>query len=289
MGRSAVPRVRLRTAIATATIAVGTVIAAAGPASAATTWTPAGYDHADALTQSQGMATIVRAGTTQVRYTGVGTIPLSVRAEGWDHVGDPDSVAGYYVEPYEHAGATAKMYRAQAPDGSWREYVHTLDAGEVYNNSFDTISPAGSWMLSGEWNTMNRLLGFATPGINPAAVPGANLPTAFTVHLDHAVRNVQGCDFFTAQTLLCASDDAATDLFGIAKPLLQIDLARPLDGADVTGHVTALRPLPLSSICSGSFEVEVVDYAGGTLRVLVMSPGFCVVVDSKSWRFRQAP
>ena len=79
---------------------------------------------------------------------------------------------------------------------------------------------------------------------------------------------------------------AHRDLFGIAKPLLQIDLARPLDGADVTGHVTALRPLPRSSICSGAFEVEGVDYAGGTLRVLVMSPGFCVVVDSKSWRFR---
>jgi len=279
-------RVHLRAAIATATIAVGTVIAAAGPASAATTWTTAGYDHADALTQSQGMATIVRAGVTQLRYTGVGTIPLSVRVEGWDHVGDPDSVAGYYVEPYEHAGATAKMYRMQAPDGSWHEYVHALDPGEAYNNSFDTISPTGAWLLSGEWNTMNRLLGFAAPGLNPAAVPGANLATAFTVHLDHAVRNVQGCDFFTAQTLLCASDDAATDLFGIAKPLLQIDLARPLDGADVTGHVTALRPLPRSSICSGAFEVEGVDYAGGTLRVLVMSPGFCVVVDSKSWRFR---
>src|SRR5436305_3084427 len=274
--------------IAVTVTAVLALLLVASPAFAADTWTTAGYDHADALTQSQGMATIVRAGVTQLRYTGVGTIPLSVRVEGWDHVGDPDSVAGYYVEPYEHAGATAKMYRVQAPDGSWREYVHALDPGEVYNNSFDTVSPSGAWLLSGEWNTMNRLLGFATPGLNPAAVPGANLPTAFTVHLDHAVRNVQGCDFLTAQTPLCASDDAATDLFGIAKPLLQIDLARPLDGADVTGHVTALRPLPLSSICSGSFEVEGVDYAGGTLRVLVMSPGFCVVLDSTSWRLRRS-
>jgi hypothetical protein len=280
-------RLRLPAALGAATVAVAAVFVVAGPASAATTWTTNGYDHADALTQSQGMATIVRSGGTQVRYTGVGTIPLSVRVEGWDHVGDPDSVAGWYVEPYEHAGATAKMYRVQAPDGSWREYVHTLGTDEAYNNSFDTISPDGAWMLSGEWNTMTRLLGFATPGLNPAAVPGANLPTAFTVHLDHAVRNVQGCDFFSAQTLLCASDDAATDLFGIAKPLLQIDLGRPLDGADVTGHVTALRPLPLQSLCSGSFEVEGVDYAAGTLRVLVMSPGFCVVIDSKSWRFRQ--
>lgn len=286
-------RVRCRTVIAVTTaVALGTVaavVATAGPAFAAT-WTTTGYDHADALTQSQGLATIVRAGGTERRYTGVGTIPLSVRVEGWDHVGDPDSVAGYYVEPYEHAGATAKMYRAQAPDGTWREYVHALRPDEAFNNSFDAISPDGAWMLSGEWNTMTRLLGFATPGLNPAAVPGANLPTAFTVHLDSPVRDVQGCTFFSARTLLCASDDAATDLFGMLKPLLRVDLARPLDGADVTGHVTALRPLPLSSICSGSFEVEGVDYdrADGTLRVIVMSPGICVVLDSKSWRLRQA-
>jgi hypothetical protein len=282
------PHARLRTAVAAATVL--TVLALASPASAATSWTTAGYDHADALTQSQGMATIVRPGGTQLRYTGVGTIPLSVRSEGWDHVGDPDSAAGYYVEPYEHAGATAKMYRAQAPDGTWREYVHTLGADETYNNSFDAISPSGAWMVSGEWNTMNRLLGFATPGLNPAAIPAANLPTAFTVHLDHPVRNVQGCAFLATQTLLCASDDAATDLFGMVKPLLRIDLARPLDGADVTGHVTALRPLPLSSLCSGAFEVEGVDYdrSSGILRAIVMSPGICVVLDSKSWRLRRA-
>lgn len=240
---STMPRARLRTSI-TATVVAAVVVAVASPAAAATTWTTAGYDHADALTQSQGLATIVRPSGTQLRYTGVGTIPLPVRVEGWDHVGDPDSVAGWYVEPYEHAGATAKMYRAQAPDGTWREYVHALGADEAYNNSFDAISPDGAWMVSGEWNTMTRLLGFATPGLNPAAVAGANLPTAFTVRLDHAVRNVQGCTFFSAQTLLCASDDAATDLFGMAKPLLRVDLARPLDGAGVTGHVTALRPLP---------------------------------------------
>jgi hypothetical protein len=269
---------------------VVTVLAVAAPAFAATGWTTTGYDHAGALTQSQGLATIVRPGGTELRYTGVGTIPVSVRVEGWDHVGDPDSVAGWYVEPYEHAGASAKMYRAQAPDGSWREYVHALGPDEAYNNSWDAISPDGGWLLSGEWNTMTRLLGFATPGLNPAAVPGANLATAFTVRLDHPVRNVQGCDLLDARTLLCASDDGATDLFGIAHPLLRVDLARPLDGADVTGHVTALRPLPLSSLCSGTFEVEGVDYNGadGTLRVIVMSPGFCVVVDSKSWRFRQS-
>lgn len=282
------PRRPVRIAV-TLTAVLGLVLVAS-PAFAAGAWTTTGYDHADALSQSQGLATIVRSGGTQLRYTGVGTIPLSVRAQGWDHVGDPDSRAGWYVEPYEHAGATAKMYRAQAPDGTWREYVHALGPDEAYNNSWDAIAPNGAWMLSGEWNTMTRLLGFATPGLNPAAVPGANLPTAFTVRLDHPVRNVQGCAFQDSRTLLCSSDDGATDLFGIAKPLLRLDLVRPLDGADVTAHVTALRPLPLSSFCSGTFEVEGTDYdpATATLRVIVMSPGFCVVVDSKSWRFRQS-
>jgi hypothetical protein len=278
----------LRIAVVSGTVIA--IVAAGSPAFAATNWTTTGYDHADALTQSQGLATIVRPSGTQLRYTGVGTIPLSVRTEGWDHVGDPDSVAGWYVEPYEHAGATAKMYRAQAPDGTWREYVHALGPDEAYNNSWDAISRDGAWMLSGEWNTMTRLLGFATPGLNPAAVPGTNLPTAFTVHLDHAVRNVQGCTFFSARTLLCGSDDPGTDLFGIAKPLLRLDLARVLDGTDGTAHVTALRPLPLSSFCPGSFEVEGTDYdpATGILRVIVMSPGICVIIDSKSWRFRQS-
>jgi hypothetical protein len=127
------------------------------------------------------------------------------------------------------------------------------------------------------------------PGLNPAAVAGADLPLAFTVHLDHPVRDVQGCDFFDATTLLCSSDDPDGSLFGITKPLLQVDLARSPDGSDVDGHVTALRRLPLTSACSGSFEVEGIDYQAGddTLRVIVMSPSVCVLFDSKTWRLRQ--
>lgn len=275
------------------TLVVVTVLAAAlvvaAPAHAATTWVAVGSDHARALDESQGLTVIRRGGTVEYRYTGVATIPAGVAVRGYDHVGDPDSVAGWYVEPYQRSDQGAKMFRAQAPDGSWHEYVHALAPGEAYNNSWDAISPDGSWMLAGEWGTMDRILGFATPGLNPAALPGANLPTAFVVHLDHAVRDVQGCDFYSATRLLCSSDDPDGTLFGIAKPLLQVDLARTPDGADVTGHVTALRQLPLSSACSGTFEVEGIDYqpSDGTLRVIVMSPGVCVVFDSKTWRFAQ--
>jgi hypothetical protein len=174
------------------------------------------------------------------------------------------------------------MFRVQAPSGAWSEYVHPLAAGEAYNNSWDAITPSGAWMLAGEWDTMTRLLGFATPGLNPAATP-ANLPIAFTVQLDQPVRDVQGCDFYSATVLLCSSDDGTT------KPLLQLDLAHALDGTNVVAHVTVLRPLPQSSACTGSFEAEGIDYqpSDGTLHVIVMSPSICVAFDSKTWRFTQ--
>jgi len=189
----------MRPLIIRRTIVIVTVLAAtlavAAPAHAATSWVTVGSDHGRALDESQGLTVIRRGGTVEYRYTGVGTIPAGVAARGYDHVGDPDSVAGWYVEPYQRSDQGAEMFRAQAPDGTWSEYVHALASGEAYNNSWDAISPDGAWMLAGEWGTMDRLLGFATPGPNPAAVPGANLPTAFTVHLDHAVRDVQGCEF----------------------------------------------------------------------------------------------
>lgn len=250
-----------------------------------------GSDRADPLTESQGLASVEVPAGSPNRYTGIGTVPLALSVRGWNHVGDPDaSYDGHYVEPYQRDDGNTKMFRVQAPDGGWSEYVHTLSAGEARNNSWSAISPDGQWMLAGEWGTMNRLLVFPTPGVNPATSPSANLPQAATVHLDHAVRDVQGCDFLDATTLLCSSDDPEGTLFGITKPLLRIDLSAPPTGAaDVTGHVTALRQLPLRSACSGSFEAEGVDYdrRTGTLRVIVVSPGFCVLTDSKTYRFTQ--
>lgn len=260
-------------------------LAPATPAQAAASWTTVGSDRARALDESQGLTAIRRNGAVEYRYTGVGTIPADVSARGYDHVGDPDSVSGWYVEPYQRADQNGKMFRAQSPTGAWSEYVHPLSANETYNNSWVALS--GSWMLSGEYGTMDRLLGFAAPGLNPAAA--SPLPLAFKVNLDHAVRDVQGCDFFSATVLLCSSDDPAGTLFGITKPLLQIDLSRTPDGNDLTGHVTALRQLPLTSACSGTFEAQGIDYqeGDGTLRVIVMSPSVCVIIDSKTWRFRQ--
>jgi hypothetical protein len=262
-----------------------------GSALAATTvgpWTPLGSDRARPLDESQGLATVVRPDGGSIRYTGVGTIPAEDGARGWNHVGDPGSRLGYYVEPYQSDTNGAKMFRVQAPDGTWSEYVHRLASWEALNNSFATLSMDGRWLVSGEWGTMDRLLVYPSPGI-AATDPARDLPYAFAIRLDHPVRDVQGCDFTSATRLLCSSDDPDGTLLGMTKPLLQVDLAAVPGGSDVAGHVSALGQLPLDSACSGSFEVEGIDYDGrdGTLRVVVMSPGICVAFDSKTWRFRR--
>jgi len=282
-------RAALTGLVALATAAA--VLSTATPATAADTWTEVGSDRADPLTESQGLASVEVPANSANRYTGIGTIPLSVSSRGWNHVGDPDaSYDGYYIEPYQADSGTAKMYRVQSPGGTWSEYVHALSGGEALNNSWVAIAPSGQWMLSGEYGTMTRFLVFPTPGVNASTSPSVNLPQASTVTLDHAVRDVQGCDFVTATRLLCSSDDPAGTLFGITKPLLQIDLSAEPGTANVTGHVTALRQLPLRSSCSGTFEAEGIDYdrRTGTLRVIVVSPGFCVLTDSKTYRFTKS-
>ncbi|MFI7501057.1 hypothetical protein ACIBVL_21650 [Streptomyces sp. NPDC049687] len=291
--RPARPRRHVVRTVRTAFVALATATAvalfAAPPASAADTWTEVGSDRADPLTESQGLTSVEVPANSANRYTGIGTIPLSVSTRGWNHVGDPDaSYDGYYVEPYQSDSGTSKMYRVQTPGGTWAEYVHALGSGEALNNSWVAVTPNSQWMLSGEWGTMTRFLVFPTPGANASTSPSANLPQVSTIRLDHAVRDVQGCDFTGPTTLLCSSDDPAGTLFGITKPLLRIDLsAEPNGTSDVTGHVTALRQLPLRSSCSGTFEAEGIDYdrRTGTLRVIVVSPGFCVLTDSKTYRF----
>ncbi|MEU5095658.1 hypothetical protein [Streptomyces sp. NPDC020996] len=282
-------RRRTATSAALVALAVLAVLSDTPAASAADTWTEVGSDRADPLTESQGLASVeVPAGSAN-RYTGIGTIPLGVSSRGWNHVGDPDaSYDGHYIEPYQRDDGAAKMFRVQAPDGTWSEYTHALGSGEALNNSWVAVSPDGQWMLAGEYGTMNRLLVFPTPGVNPSTSPSANLPQVSTVRLGHAVRDVQGCDFSGPTTLLCSSDDPDGTLFGVTKPLLQIDLSAPPNGtSDVSGQVTALRQLPLRSACSGTFEAEGIDYdrRTGTLRVIVVSPGFCVLTDSKTYRF----
>ncbi|MFD7160914.1 hypothetical protein ACFV9C_40455 [Kribbella sp. NPDC059898] len=257
-------------------------------AQAVTGWHVVGSDNARPLDESQGLATVTRGGSTQYRYTGVGTIPSDLLVRGWNHVGDPGASQGWYVEPYQRDDRGGKLYRVQSPSGAWSTYTHALESWEANNNSFAAVSPDAQWLVTGEWGTMDRLLVLPMPGV-AATDPSKNLPYAAAVRLDHQVRDVQGCDFVNATQLLCSSDDPDGSLFGTTKPLLQVDLSAPVGSSDVTGHVTSLGQLPLHSSCSGNFEVEGLDYyePDGTLRVVVMSPGVCVGIDSKTYRFQR--
>jgi hypothetical protein len=276
-----------RTSVLLAFVAM---LAALSPsvAQAAGTWTPIGSDVARPLDESQGLATVVRGGTTTIRYTGIGTVPADLSSRGWNHVGDPGSALGYYVEPYQRDDRGAKLFRVQAPDGSWADYTHALESWEANNNSFAAGSPDGRWLVAGEYGTMDRLLVHPMPGV-AFTDPSRNLPYASAIRLDHPVRDVQGCDFASETRLLCSSDDPEGALFGVTKPLLQVDLAGKLNGGDVTGHVTSLGQLPLQSACGGSFEAEGIDFdeRDATLRVVVVSPSVCAAFDSKTWRLRQ--
>ncbi|WP_037256429.1 hypothetical protein [Kibdelosporangium aridum] len=60
-----------------------------------------GSDRARPDTESQGLATVLRPSGNFIRYTGFGTIPSNVRNRGWNHVGDPGSRRGFYIEPYQ--------------------------------------------------------------------------------------------------------------------------------------------------------------------------------------------
>lgn len=213
-----------RTGIIVAVAALLTVFAPA-LAQAVTGWTEVGKDQARALDESQGLATIVRPSGTTIRYTGLSTIPADLNSQGWNHIGDPGSAQGWYVEPYQRDDRGGKLYRVQAPDGSWANYKHSLESWEANNNSFAAVSPDARWLVEGEYGTMDRLLVHPMPGA-VFTTPAQNLPLAGTIRLDHPVRDVQGCDFQTATRLLCSSDDPDGSLFGTTKPLLQVDLMR---------------------------------------------------------------
>ena len=269
-------------------VAAVVLLAFPGAASATGPWRPIGSDVARPLDESQGLAVVERPGGTTVRYTGIGTIPPSLTSRGWNHVGDPGAAHGYYVEPYQRDDRGPKLFRVEGPNGTWAEYTHALEPWEAANNSFAAVSPDGRWLVAGEWGTMDRLLVHPMPGIAHQD-PAINLPYQSSVRLNRPVRDIQGCDFVTDRQLLCSSNDPAGDLFGITKPLLQVDLTTPVGATDVQATVTALGRLPLESACTGEFEAEGIDYdeRDGTLRVVVLSPGICIAFDSKTWRFQR--
>ena len=271
-----------------ATVPAPAVHTAAAPAAANTItgWTETGSYLEGTLGAGEGLATVdPPGGTPYTLYRGLASIPLSLDAAGWTHVGDPDSADGYIFDAYQNSSSSSneKMFLVTTPSGATYQYVHTLVSGELYNNSFDTISPDTQWMVSGEWGTMSHLQIYPTPLLNPeTSSDGGTLDLSGYIELDHQVNDIQGCDFVTSTELICASDDSSETLFPNAKPLLEVDLSAPLDGSDVTGHVVDLGSIPQSSICSGTYEAEGVDYdvATGVLSVEIIQPSVCEVVTS---------
>lgn len=273
------------TALALALVAAGatTAAAAGGPI---TGWTQTGSYLEGTLGAGEGVATVDPPGASEYElYRGTTSIPLALAVEGWTHVGDPDSVGGYLFDAYQNSSSSAgkKMFLVTTPSGATYQYVHTLVSGELYNNSFDAVSPDSQWMVAGEWGTMDHLQIYPTPLLNPqTSQTGGSLGLAGYIELDHPVNDVQGCDFVTSTQLICASDDSSESLFPNAKPLLEVDLSAALSGTDVTGHVVDLGSIPQNSDCSGTFEAEGVDYdrSTGTLRVEIIQPSVCEVVTS---------
>ena len=264
-------------------------VAASGPAGGArpiphrgiTGWTQVGSTEENTLTAGQGVATVAARRGSYELYRGDQSVPADLNAQGWSHIGDPDSLHGYLFDAYQGpSSGTSKMFLVTTPTGRRYQYVHTLVRGELYNNSFDAISPDGQWMIGGEWGTMNHLQIYPTPLLNHRTAPrGGALRLAGLIKLDHQVNDVQGCDFVTSTHLICASDDDSMTLFPDEKPLVEVVLSSALHGSTVKGHVVDLGPIPQVSSCAGTFEAEGLDFdaATGVLRLEIIQPGSCIL------------
>lgn len=241
-------------------------------------YTPVSHQVLDSLKQDQGPATVHPLSGAPYQVYGGEIIASSFTDDGWNHVGDPDSHAGYIVYPYQAANpADGKMFHVVTPRNRSFRYTHALAPGEEHNNSFAAISPDGQWLVSGEWGAQGRLLVFPMPILNPTVPVGDGpLALAATITLSTPLTQVQGCDFTSSTELVCSVDDAV-------KRLVKVDLAAPLSGTDVTGTVAQLGKLPTFSTCKpsekGGYETEGVDFDPPTqlLRVEVIPPPFCYI------------
>jgi hypothetical protein len=245
------------------------------------TWAPVSHRSVNSLTESEGVAT--RQNDSSF-FRGLGVIPASIRSEGFNHIGDVDVADGDTFDSYQGPKwNSAKMFLVTLPNGKRIEYRHALDRGELFNNSFVAVSPDKRWIVSGEFGLQKRLQVFPAPLLNPSTpANGGALPQAGQITLDPPVTNIQGCDFFSAERLLCTSDN-------VDKKVVRVDLPRPLDGKPITGKVADVLKLPLISKCSGRYETEGVDYDLKTqiLQAEIVSPGLCkatTVVFAFRWK-----
>jgi hypothetical protein len=223
----------------------------------------------------QGLATVVPAdGPPRLVTRGSGSVAPALRATEWTHIGDPSSFRGAVLDPYQTDGdGHAKVFQLTTRSGKQYTYVHALVPGEQTNNSFTAIAPGGRWFVSGEWGTMRRLLVFPMPHPGPAAASTPRrLKLATTIRLTAPMRDVQGCAFDSATSLVCSTNDPGSGLYGVARPLLVVHLTRPLDGRPVVGVPHVLGAAPNQTLCPGTGEVEGIDVFGNRLTLLVRAP-----------------
>lgn len=274
-------------AMTTTAVLAMTGAASACPSGPIKGWHQTAHTTADNKISGEGLTTLRLPGQPpQLVYRAGPSIPQPLKDEGWGHVGDPDSLRGYLFDVYQDTRTptpTTKMYLVTTPSGQTTEFVHPLLADEpaANANAQTAVTPDGQWFESAPLGEIDRLFVSATPFLNPRAPQTAgDLPVSARVLLDHHVRNAQGCDFVSATRLLCGTSDPNNDLYPTTFQLLQIDLARPLNGHDVTAHVTSLGQVPLVSTCLGTFVTEGVDYDAptGELRVEVVPPSPCNTV-----------
>lgn len=239
------------------------------------------------FTRSQGIATdpelpgitlyswqlgLEWAGPSGHSFRNLVGIPLQLLFAGYLHIGDIDTHGAKAYVPYENsAKGTEKAYGAvDVASGrilGWS--VHQLDPGEAYNNSWTAVSPDGQWLVSGEWENITSFLVFRV-----ADVGKASIDVVSRIVLDAPLTLVQGCDFDGPLRLVCQDDTAE-------RRLLQVDLDRALDGADVAARTTVLGTTPvdlaipwLAPMCKNHTEAEGVDVSadGSTLRFLTVDP-----------------
>lgn len=118
-------------------------------------WTVVDQTTVSDAVAGEGVATVrVPGRPVRIDYTDGATIPANIKAEGWGHIGDPDSFRGFVVDPYQQTvpTPTQKMFLVTTPGGQQFEYTHTMADDELAVNAaaFDAISPGGQWMVSAE-------------------------------------------------------------------------------------------------------------------------------------------
>ena len=251
--------------------------ARAVPGTIVSSWTVAAVHLLPTGIADQGVATVTAAGKTVVITRGHAIVPPALRAQGWVHVGDPDSRGGLVLDTYQGTPTShAKLFTITSATGAVGYYQHQLTSSENYHNSFAAFTPDSQYFVAGQWGTTTQLQVFRTPPtqrLGSAAAP-IDLPLAGTIDLPYPIRNVQGCVFASATTLMCTTNDTHTDLYPVSRQLLSLRLSTPLTIGRATAAATPhlLGQVPQDPTCPMPGESEGLDLSGTTLRIIVNSP-----------------